>query len=91
MKDMHDELEGYCRMLGHRLPFRYCREVNEGLPCRKIMDCWYDVFPVLEFLARNYSEEELKIAFGTPKKTRIESIIEIVHKARSDAEGSGGE
>jgi len=82
MIDQYDEEEGYCRMLGHRLPFRYCRSANDELPCRKIMDCWYDVFPVLEFLAANYSEDELNAAFGARPKTRMATIIEIINRAR---------
>lgn len=81
MIDQYDDVQGYCRMLGHRLPFRYCRSANDELPCRKIMDCWYDMFPVLEFLAENYSEEELKAAFGTRPRTRVESLIEIIGRS----------
>ncbi len=87
MIDQYDEQEGYCRMLGHRLPFRYCRSANDELPCRKIADCWYDVFPVLEFLAANYSEEELKAAFGVQPRTRMATLIEIINRARGQQNG----
>ncbi len=88
MIDQYDDQEGYCRMLGHRLPFRYCRNANnDELPCRKIVDCWYDVFPVLEFLAGNYSEEELKEAFGAQPKTRMATLIEIINRARDQQKG----
>ncbi len=87
MIEKYDEEEGYCRMLGHRLPFRYCRSVNDELPCHKVFDCWFDVFPIHEFLAENYSEEELKAAFGAQPKTRMVSIIEIINRARDGQEG----
>lgn len=85
MIEKYDDIEGYCRMLGHRLPFRYCRGVNDELPCRKVMDCWYDVFPVLEFLSENYTEEELDAAFGAQPKTRMASLIEIINRSRKAA------
>ncbi len=88
MKEQYDNEEGYCRMLGHRLPFRYCRTANnDEFPCRKIMDCWYDVFPVLEFLAENYTEDELKQAFQPQPKTRMATLIEIVNKVRDKDQG----
>ncbi len=83
MIDQYDNEEGYCRMLGHRLPFKYCRSVNDGLPCRKVMDCWFDVFPVLQFLSDNFSEEELKSIFCAEPKTRMVSLIEIINKVKT--------
>ena len=83
MKDQYDKKEGYCRMLGHRLPFRYCRTAhNDELPCRKIVDCWFDEFPIMEFLAENYSEGQLKEAFQS-HKSRVTTILEIIHRAKT--------
>ena len=83
MKTEFDDVKGYCRMLGHMLTFRYCRSVNDELPCRKVMDCWYDKFPVQEFLSENYTEEELKKAFGM-QQNRLSTIISIVQKHSDD-------
>lgn len=81
MKDKYDNTEGYCRMLGHFLTFYYCRSVNEGFPCSKVLDCWFQHFPVQEFIATNYSVEEQK-KFLTPPKAKIQSLAEILEQAQ---------
>ncbi len=88
MKTRHDNMNGYCRMLGHMLPFRYCRSVNNGLPCRKILDCWYDRFSVQDFLTENYREDELKSVF-TGYRGRLGTILEIIDRAKTDAVEDG--
>ena len=35
-------------MLGHDLTFAYCRAPAKQLPCRKILDCWFETFDVGE-------------------------------------------
>ena len=79
----HDKRENYCRMLGHVLPFKYCRTMKEGLPCGRILDCWFEVMPIEQFIEVNYSEEEKKIIFEPPKQKMI-SLVEILEKARKE-------
>ena len=67
MNDKYDKMEGYCRMLGHVLAFRYCRTMNERLPCSRILDCWFRRLPIREFIEENYSEEEKIRIFQPPK------------------------
>jgi hypothetical protein len=81
MIEENDTREGYCRMLGHRLKFRYCRSVNERLPCSRIMDCWFEAFPVREFIQRNYNEGEVG-RFLAPAQPKIVSILELAERAR---------
>jgi hypothetical protein len=80
MKEQYDTREGYCRMLGHILSFRYCRVMNTGLPCHNILNCWFERFDVETFVAENYSEEELQNIFKPPKM-KIATMIEVVGKA----------
>ena len=49
--DAHDSREQRCRMLGHAVPFGYCRQLPEGRPCRLIVDCWQGLLDVHAFLA----------------------------------------
>jgi len=85
MIDQYDEKNGYCRMLGHTLGFRYCRTMNEGLPCHNILNCWFERLEIEPFMAENYSREELQIIFKPPemKIARLAKIIDTVQKKGS--------
>ncbi len=81
MSNQHDTEEGYCKILGHFLTFDYCRTANKGIPCSKVLDCWFQQFPVQEFISENYSEEEQKKIFEPPK-AKILSLTEILQQAQ---------
>jgi len=68
-------------MLGHFLTFDYCRASNEGLPCSKVLDCWFQHFAIQEFMENNYSAEEQKKIFSPPKP-KILSLTEILEQAQ---------
>lgn len=80
-----DEKRIYCRKLGHHLDFSYCRTVNNKLPCSRILDCWFTVIPVQEWLDEQYSAEEKSRIFK-PSAPKISSILDIVAKVKSQAE-----
>ena len=79
--EQYDEENGYCRMLGHYLPFKYCRTQQNGLPCAKIFDCHFERIPIQEFIDKHYSEQEQAQIFKkqTPK---MHSIIELIEQAK---------
>ncbi len=79
MDRSHDEREVYCRMLGHVLAFRYCRAMQEGLPCSRILDCWFELMDIRAFVAANYTREELARIFA-PAPSRLETLYEVVHR-----------
>ncbi len=81
MIDEHDPKKGYCRKLGHYIEFKYCRLENNGIPCGKILDCWFKIFPVEEFVDSNYTDEEKMLLFK-PQAPKISSLIELIEKAR---------
>ncbi len=81
MIEQYDNVEGYCKMLGHFLNFKYCRSVNKELPCAKVLDCWFQNFPVQEFIETNYTEEEQK-KISEPPKAKIQSLSEILEQAQ---------
>lgn len=78
----YDETDLYCRKLGHYVPFKYCRSINEGLPCGKIMDCAFEKIPVQEFLKENYSGKELEKVF-LPPENKIVSLLGLIDRARN--------
>jgi len=81
MKDKYDKQEGYCKMLGHFLTFDYCRSMNKGLPCSKVLDCWFQNFPVQEYINKNYNSDEQAKMFEAPK-SKILTLTEILEQAQ---------
>lgn len=79
--DQYDLQNAYCRLLGHRLDFKYCRTVADGLPCRKVLDCWHELLPIRAFIGEHYSEEEQSI-FLSPPPNKLSFIIALAEKAK---------
>ena len=82
MIEEHDALVIYCSQLGGEIPFRYCRTVNEDLPCRRIMVCWEFRIEIWKFLGEHYSIDQIQRALAPPTKTRIDTILELIEKAK---------
>ncbi len=82
MMDQYDDLSIRCPQLGGEVPFRYCRTVNEDLPCRKIIVCWEFRIEISKFLGDHYSVEQIQQALSPPSKSRIETILELIEKAK---------
>ncbi len=86
MIEEHDALTIRCPMLGGEVPFRYCRTLNEELPCRKIIICWEFRMEIGKFLSDHYSLDQIEKALSPPTKTRIETILELIEKAKKSKE-----
>ncbi len=84
MLTQHDALSRRCPMLGHEIPFSYCRQPGQDVPCRKILDCWYESIDIRSFVTQNYSEEICN-SLGQPPKPKALSILELVEQARRNA------
>jgi hypothetical protein len=80
----HDDLEAHCRMLGHEVPFKYCRSLGEGLPCRRVADCWYMRFDVTAWLGAHYTPEQIA-RITAPPAPKLTSILDLIEKARKQA------
>jgi hypothetical protein len=78
---LQDEREQRCPMLGHPVPFRYCRQLPEGRPCRLIIDCWQGRFDVVSLLQERYTPEEIG-AILAPPKPKLTSIVELIERAK---------
>jgi len=83
MIDEQDTLIIRCPQLGGEVPFRYCRTVNEDLPCRRIIACWEFRIEISQFLNQHYSLDQIQRALSPPSKTRLETILELVEKAKN--------
>jgi len=74
-----DRLEIWrCPQLGNPVSFKYCRIMNNRLPCSRIVSCWGGTIDVMACLRQCFSTEELKQAFGAPAKDRLTRIIETI-------------
>ncbi len=82
MIEEHDILFIYCPQLGGEIPFRYCRTVNEDLPCRRIIVCWELRIAISQFLGDHYSIDQIQCALAPPTKTRLDTILELIEKAK---------
>lgn len=71
-----------CPRLGHMISFSYCRRENQGLPCFKTLDCWFEHFPVEAFLRAQLSPEEWDRAFTRSSKTKVSSLMELIQQAQ---------
>jgi len=79
----HDKEVIHCRMLGHDVPFSYCRTGATGQPCRKIFDCWFHTFDIVSFMKEHYPEEEIE-AIQQPPKNRMMTLVELIEKAKNN-------
>ncbi len=82
MIEENDNLIIRCPQLGGEIPFSYCRTVNEDLPCRRIIICWEFRIEITKFLNQNYTIDQIQRALSPPTKTRIETILELIEKAK---------
>jgi hypothetical protein len=82
MIEEHDTFIVYCPQLGGEIPFKYCRTVNQDLPCRKIMVCWEFRIEISKFLGEHYSIDQIQQALAPPTQTRIETILDLIEKAK---------
>ena len=79
--EKYDSEEGYCRTLGHYVPFKYCRTMKDGIPCHRILDCWFERFPVEEYLREQYGIDGITRILEPPKP-KISSLLDLIEKAR---------
>jgi hypothetical protein len=82
MIEIYDEIMTHCPQLGGEIPFRYCRTVNETLPCRRIIPCWEFRMDIVQFLNDQYSSDQMQRALAAPTQTRIETIIDLIEQAK---------
>ena len=71
----YDSLIIRCPSLGGEVPFKYCRKLNEGSPCRRLPVCWAGKFDILEYIGRFYSQEEIERFFVHTGPGRLDQIF----------------
>jgi hypothetical protein len=82
-----DPLQRRCPRLGGTVHFAYCRRQGEdGLPCFKVFDCWWEVFDVVGFLRSRLDAADFQRIASARPKPKIASILEIVEEAKKRLE-----
>ena len=79
----NDERVRRCPMLGHPIQFAYCRTPGVPVPCRKIFDCWWEVFDVTAYMEEWYGEAKIAEIIS-PSKGKILSLAELIKKAKGE-------
>jgi hypothetical protein len=70
-----------CPTLGHDVPFSYCRAPAAPLPCRRILDCWWETFDVEAFVRTHFSEDQIRTILA-PRPDKVATIVELIERAR---------
>ena len=68
-------------MLGHEITFAYCRTPGGNIPCRKIFDCWWETFPVSEFMKQYYDAATLE-KIVAPPQPKAASLLDLIAQAQ---------
>jgi len=74
-------------MLGHEIPFGYCRSPASPTPCRNVVGCWKHAFDVEGFLRTHVAADQLA-AMQAPRKDKAATLVELIQRARRTADGS---
>lgn len=70
-------------MLGHLVPFRYCRSLDR-LPCRRMVQCWSSQIDVREYLRKRFNDQEIA-AILSPGQPKINQLLDLVRRAKGQA------
>ncbi len=82
----HDQEVLRCPKLGGEVPFRYCRTLQGGMPCERIVVCWELVFDIGAFLQENYSPAEIQRFLNPTPKDKMSTLLDIIEQAKRNVE-----
>jgi len=85
--DEFEKRERRCPRLGGQVTFRYCNGCGEeGRPCFKTMDCWWEQFDVAAYLRRKLSPQDFECLLAAQPKPKVLSLVELIEQARTRTE-----
>ncbi|MCP4756881.1 MAG: hypothetical protein GY866_38960 [Proteobacteria bacterium] len=85
MDESKDHLKHRCPRLGGPVFFLYCRTCgDDGLPCWKTVDCWWEQFEITDFLKENLSEADWTklMAARIEPPAKVASLVDLIEKAK---------
>ena len=68
------------------MTFAYCRLPGRDMPCRKILDCWFETFDVRAFIDEHFTEQEIARILA-PRADKVCSLVDLIHQARTRSQG----
>jgi SH3-like domain-containing protein len=71
-------------MLGHDVPFSYCREPGREVPCGRVMDCWREVFDVEGWVQSHFTAAQIA-EITAPRQDKVATLVELIEQARRRA------
>ncbi len=80
--DGFDDRRRYCRLLGHEVPFSYCRAPASEVFCRHVVDCWSERFDVRRFLNEHFDAQMIEKALG-PVQPKMSRLVSLIHEAKT--------
>jgi hypothetical protein len=80
------KMEIRCPRLGGPVPLAYCEQTGEnGLPCFKIADCWWQYFDVVGYLKKRLTAEQLHAVLDRRPPPKVTGILDIIEQARRNS------
>ncbi len=82
-KTTNSALVRRCPILGGPVHFGYCKTGGEQqLPCRKIIDCWWETFDIEKYLKDTMKEEDLAKLIDPKPPNKIANILKAAEKSK---------
>lgn len=76
-----DQLQRRCPRLGGPIEFSYCRKCeDQGRPCFKVLDCWWEIFDVVTYMRQKLTEEQFNQLAQKNTKPKVVSIVEMIRE-----------
>jgi hypothetical protein len=85
LENPYEEIEIRCPRLGGPVTFGYCVIEAIDRPCARSITCWSDHFEVESFLRNKLGDELFQLTFNTPQKTKLDSILELIERAKKSS------
>jgi len=71
-------------MLGHEVPFSYCRRPGSDLFCRSIIGCWSGAIDIQAYLDEFFTKAQITEALQPPKP-KVTGLMELIRKAQENS------
>lgn len=75
-----------CPKLGGEVPFFYCKTVQNGMPCERIMVCWELFFDIEAYLRKHYTPAEIERFLHPTPKDKMTTLLDIIEQAKKNIE-----
>lgn len=73
-----------CPKLGGEVPFSYCRSLQDGMPCERIVACWEVFFDIGRYIKEHYTPEEIERFQHPTPKDKMATLIDIIEQAKKN-------